>query len=172
MTVDGASFVGLFVSRDAIRTVGYPDPDLFLYGDDVLYTLALTRAGHALSYDPSIRFEHACETALPNAPITPLWKAYFYHRNQVFVYRELVGRVLFWPLLTLRAALWHARANRYGDQAPLFRDLLRLALRDGLAADRSRTRADVEAWISAQPISINGSDATTAAPTPPSPAPE
>ena len=44
MAVDVASFVGLFISRGAIDRVGYPDGRLFVYGEDGLFTLGLSRA--------------------------------------------------------------------------------------------------------------------------------
>jgi GT2 family glycosyltransferase len=131
--IDGTSFVGLFLSRHVIDRIGYPDPDLFIYGDDVLYTLAMTRAGLALKYDPLLAFEHDCETFTAKATMSPLWKVYYYHRNQVFVYRAAAGPVLFWPLLALRAVLWRLRANRYGVDKSQYLHLLNLALRDGIA---------------------------------------
>ncbi|MCF2870955.1 glycosyltransferase [Octadecabacter sp. G9-8] len=147
-TVDGASFVGLFLSRAAIDRIGYPDPGLFIYGDDVLYTLALTRAGLTLNYDPALVFEHDCETVMAGAAITPLWKAYFYHRNQVFVSRAAAGRFLVWPLLFTRIAAWHWRADRYGGDKTTYLRLLRRAVRDGLRGRKTMTRADVETLIS------------------------
>ena len=60
--IDAASFVGLFLSRSAIKATGFPDGRLFIYGDDVLYTLAMRRAGQGVIFVPSIRFEHDFKT--------------------------------------------------------------------------------------------------------------
>ncbi|WP_241525913.1 glycosyltransferase [Pseudophaeobacter leonis] len=43
MQIDVTSFVGFFISAQAVRRIGYPDPDLFIYGDDGIYTLGLTK---------------------------------------------------------------------------------------------------------------------------------
>lgn len=45
VAIDMATFVGLFLSRNAIRAAGYPDERLFIYGDNQLYTLTLRRPG-------------------------------------------------------------------------------------------------------------------------------
>uniref|UniRef100_UPI0039B8247F glycosyltransferase n=1 Tax=Albidovulum sp. TaxID=1872424 RepID=UPI0039B8247F len=58
LAIDAASFVGLFLSRRALDLAGYPDARLFIYGDDVLYTLALSEKGGRICFHPGIRFEH------------------------------------------------------------------------------------------------------------------
>ncbi|WP_260008656.1 hypothetical protein [Leisingera sp. M527] len=45
-----------------VEAAGYPDPGLFLYGDDVIYTLGLRRRGETILFDPELRFEHDCST--------------------------------------------------------------------------------------------------------------
>ncbi|RME18573.1 MAG: glycosyltransferase, partial [Alphaproteobacteria bacterium] len=102
--VDWATFVGLFLSRRALEMAGTPDPRLFIYADDVLHTLGLTRAGGRIGFLPEIGFEHDCASlAAGNARrLNPLWKTYYYHRNQIFLYRELSGPwfwLVIWPLI-------------------------------------------------------------------------
>ena len=145
--IDGGSFVGLFLSRAAIGKAGYPDGRLFLYGDDVLYTLGLSQAGGTIAFDPALRFEHDCAT-LSGRTLSPLWKVYYFHRNQVLVYRRAAGPVLFWPVLALRVLLWASRARAYGPEAPRYRALLRLALKDGLTRNLARPRAEITARAS------------------------
>lgn len=143
--IDGGSFVGLFLSRAAVALAGYPDGRLFLYGDDVLYTLALSQAGGRIGFDPDIAFEHDCATLSGgDSPVMfPLWKVYYFHRNQVLVYRRATGPVLFWPVMALRALGWWRRARAYGPQARAYRRLIRAALWDGLRRDLSRPREAV-----------------------------
>ncbi|CUH82616.1 glycosyltransferase [Tropicibacter naphthalenivorans] len=143
--IDGGSFVGLFVARAAIERVGYPDGRLFLYGDDVLYTLGLSQAGGRIGFDPNIAFEHDCATLSggPSPVMFPLWKVYYFHRNQVLVYRRAAGPVLFWPVLALKALSWWRRAAAYGPQRRAYLRLIRAALRDGLLRDTSRPRERV-----------------------------
>jgi GT2 family glycosyltransferase len=140
--VDGGSFVGLFLSRRALALAGLPDARLFLYGDDVLYTLGLTRAGGRIGFDPALVFEHDCATLRPGGALSPLWRAYYFHRNQVLVYRAAAGPVLFWPVVALKAASWALRARAYSRPLPYLR-LLGLALGDGLRGRLDRPRAEV-----------------------------
>ncbi len=107
--VDVASFVGLFLSRGALARHGYPDPRMFLYGDDTLYTLRATAAGMRLMAMPSLRFEHDCEAiAAGDGRLRPIWKVYYNHRNLLEVYAETSGR---W-----RAAFVPAAMVKWADE--------------------------------------------------------
>ncbi|WP_353340605.1 glycosyltransferase [Pelagimonas sp. KU-00592-HH] len=130
--VQMTSFVGFFVSAKAIARIGYPDPRLFLYGDDQLYALRLSRAGLRIGFMPAIRFEHDCATFETGLRIyKPVWKAYYNYRNGILVYRGAAG-LLAPVLLALRLPRWFAAARHYGDEAPTYRRLLRRAILDGL----------------------------------------
>ncbi|MEL6210467.1 MAG: glycosyltransferase [Pseudomonadota bacterium] len=131
--IDMASFVGLFLSRKALAAVPPPDARLFLYGDDLLYTLAGTQAGTRLLFAPAIRFEHDCTTLAAGEKIyRPLWKIYYHRRNAVFLYRQAAG-VLAWPLLALRLARWWAETRAYApEERADVRRLLRAAVWDGI----------------------------------------
>lgn len=142
-TIDGASFVGLFLSRRAIKTAGYPDGKLFIYGDDVLYTLGLSDKGGRIAFDPALKFEHDCAVPNAHAVLTPLWRVYYYHRNQVFVFRAAAGRVLFRPILALRHMQWKRRAAAYGANAETYRKLLSLGVADGKSGNLSRSHGDI-----------------------------
>jgi GT2 family glycosyltransferase len=134
--VAASSFVGLFLSRNAARITGLPDPDLFLYMEDGLYTLALTRAGLRLGFAPKIRFTHDCQTlARRNSGFRPVWKAYYYHRNLLIFYRRAMGP-LAWPALAYLIPRWLLKARaQQGDALAYLRHLAR-AIGDGL---RGRT---------------------------------
>ncbi len=142
--IDVTSFVGLFLSRRAVEMVGYPDPALFIYGEDVLYTLALRRAGGLMKFDPDLGFEHDCAASLPGQKVfSPVWRAYYHHRNLIMIYRQVSGP-LFWPIVALFLPKWLLLQRRYGAEAPAFRALLRRAFRDGLRGDTSITLAEVQ----------------------------
>lgn len=143
--IDGGSFVGLFLHRSAIDRAGFPDGRLFLYGDDVLYTLALSSSGGKLAFDPTLHFEHDCETLNPDATLTPLWKVYFYHRNQVLVYRKAAGPIMFWPIFWLRRRQWRKRADAYGALRIPYLRLLEMAMSDGLSRQLDRSLDEVRA---------------------------
>ncbi|MDV4144714.1 glycosyltransferase [Shimia sp. FJ5] len=143
--VDGASFVGLFVSRRAVEMAGYPRGDLFIYGDDILYTLTLRMAGGTILFDPALRFEHDHRTkGVGEKRLRPLWKTYYYHRNLLVVYRAAAG-VWFWPVLMIILPRWIAKTLHYPGNRREFLGLLRCAIRDGLASDLNRPHSEVVA---------------------------
>lgn len=141
--IDGASFVGFFVRAVTVQRRGYPDPALFLYGDDAIYTMGLTKAGHRLGFDPSVRFEHDSSTYSAADPrIKPLWKVYYYHRNLLILYRIATG-IFFVPVLCLYLPRWLLRLRHHRGERGRFLQLFGLALIDGLRRRTDRARAEV-----------------------------
>lgn len=153
LPIDLTSFVGLFLSRRMVEAAGYPDPGLFLYGDDVIYTLGLRRRGETILFDPALRFEHDCSTFQNDRHrvFSPLWKVYYAYRNGLMMYRAAAGPLLFWPLFLLVAVKWRLTAGRYGaaDRRAYLR-LWRHALRDALRSDTRRSHAEVLALAAAE----------------------
>lgn len=146
--IDVASFVGLFLSRDAIRIAGYPDGKLFIYGDDVLYSIALRTAGGCIGFAPSLAFEHDCSTfdGGPARIHRPLWKVYYTYRNGLMAYRKLAGPILFWPVLLICLPKWamKVRAYRQGERGTFLR-LLCIAVQDGVCGRMERAFEDIQA---------------------------
>lgn len=141
--IDVGSFVGLFLSRKAIERTGYPDGAVFIYGDDVLYNLRMREQGNRIGFAPQLRFEHDFKSVEgPVQRFRPLWKAYYNHRNLLLVYRRAAG-ILFWPALLLILPKWWSKARHYGEERPAFERLTRLAIRDGLRRDLTRSHAEV-----------------------------
>lgn len=142
--VDMSSFVGLFLSRNAVARAGLPDPRLFIYGDDQLYTLNMRRKGLRIGFAPRIRFEHDTEAkqGATGLVLTPIWKVYYMYRNALIAYRVAAG-ILFWPLVPLLVAKWHRKARDYGQDSRQFRKILNLALRDGLAGRLDRAHQEI-----------------------------
>lgn len=136
--IDVTSFVGFFVSAEAARKTALPDPKLFIYGDDGLYTLALSKKNQRLVFHPAIRFEHDCTTFEHESAQTfsPLWKVYYYHRNLLFLYRAAAGW-LFWPLLFVILPKWLFKARNHAGARGVFYRLLMRAVWDGLRDDRA-----------------------------------
>jgi len=128
-----SSFVGLFLSRAAICRAGYPDPRLFVYGDDGIYTLGLSAGGGRIGFVPGIRFEHDCSTFDgQRGRFRPIWKTYYYHRNLLLLYRLAAGR-LFWPALLVVLPKWLMKVRHHSGERGVFLRLLWLAVRHGLA---------------------------------------
>jgi GT2 family glycosyltransferase len=141
--VDGASFVGLFLSAAVVARQGFPDGRLFLYADDAIYSQALTGAGHRLAFAPQVRFTHDSQTYSRSDPrIRPLWKVYYYHRNLTLLYRQATG-VFFWPVMLLYVPRWALRLRHHGGERRAFLRLFLRGLRDGLAGRLTLTHAEV-----------------------------
>ena len=141
--IDGTSFVGFFVSRAGIARAGFPDGRLFIYGDDVLYTLGLTKRGGRIAFLPGVRFEHDCASLRQNdRRVRPVWRTYYHHRNLLLVYRRAAGP-LYWLLLPLIVPKWLLKGRGYGPDRAAFDRLTRLAIRDGLLGRRDRPHAEV-----------------------------
>lgn len=133
--IDITSFVGFFISREGIEKAGYPDPKLFIYGDDGLYTIGLRKAGGRIGFFPKIRFEHDCSTFVGGGnsrKFHPMWKVYYYHRNLLFLYRAAAGW-MFWPLLVLIVPKWLLKGRHQTGAHRQYYGLLWCAMRDGIA---------------------------------------
>jgi len=144
--VDSGSFVGLFVSRSAIETVGYPDGSLFIYGDDVLYSLSMRQAGGQIMFDPAIRFEHDFTTMTDtDQRFKPLWKSYYHYRNLLLVYRLASGPwfVFVFPLMV---AKWALKVRFHSGERGRYLALLGRAIKDGLMRHTDVAHARVLEW--------------------------
>lgn len=149
--IDGTSFVGLFVSRAAIARVGFPDGRLFLYGDDVLYTLGLTRAGGRIRFDPALHFEHDFSTMTESdRRFRPLWKSYYHYRNLLMVYRMAAG-AFFWPALAVVLPKWLIKVRHHSGQRRAYLRLLSRAVAHGLSRNTDVAHAQVVAWAGDPP---------------------
>ena len=144
--VDAASFVGLFVARAGIARVGFPDGSLFLYGDDVLYTLGLSRAGGRILFDPALRFEHDFSTmARGDGRFRPLWKSYYHYRNLLMVYRLCSGP-LFVLVAPAAAVKWLLKARHHSGERRAFIGYVLRGLRDGILRRTAVAHQQVVAW--------------------------
>ncbi len=143
--IDGASFVGLFLSRRALRMAGLPDRDLFIYADDAIQTLRLSRAGGRLAFAPAIRFEHDIEGREGPGSTVPLWKVYYLHRNSLILYRQAAGG-WFWMICLIVIPRWAARARAYPGRRRAFARLFARGVWDGLQRRTDVAHETVLAW--------------------------
>lgn len=144
--IDGTSFVGFFISRAGRARAGFPDGALFIYGDDVLYTLGLSARGGRILFDPALRFEHAFTTSLEEGNrLRPLWKCYYYYRNLLMVYRLCAGPwfVLAGPASAIK---WLAKVRYYKGERRAFVTLVLRALRDGVLGRTDVSFDQVQDW--------------------------
>lgn len=142
VAIDATSFVGFFVRAEMVKKVGLPDGRLFIYGDDVLYTLTISRAGGRMRFLPWVRFTHDCSTfAQSQVTYTPLWKAYYTYRNGIQVYHTAAG-MLFWLLFPVKLLQWLVRARHY-ESPSLYLRVVRAAVVDGLFRRYERSHPEV-----------------------------
>jgi len=140
--IDHCSFVGLLVHAEAARSVGYPDPRLFLQFDDVEYCIRLRRHGKILlvptsriiHHEPggeAIRHRRLLGLPYEQVPASQYWKRYFTYRNFVWLSRkhgtrrawvhlELIGLYLFLALGVLlfedrRVRRWRLLTRAFVD---------------------------------------------------------
>lgn len=105
--VSFSSFVGFFIRRSLVKeSIGLPDKDLFIYRDDSIYTLSLTKKGYKLLFAPHVRFVHDCGTPSEGRRVyNPLWKAYYIIRNDMPFFKNIAGMyfVLIFPMLFFKS---------------------------------------------------------------------
>ena len=150
--IDGTSFVGFFLSRQGQARAGLPEGDLFIYADDVIYTLNMTLKGGRVGFLPPVRFEHDCGTYQQGGGdiYRPLWKVYYNYRNSLLAYRVAAGPVLFWPVFALAAAKWRLRARHAGADRAVYLRLYRMAINDAVRRRLTRSFAEITAIASGQ----------------------
>ena len=140
--IDVASFVGYFVSRETIARAGLPEGGLFIYGDDVLYSLRLRRKGMHMMLLPCVRFVHDCGTMGQGFIYRPLWKIYYHCRNGVSIARQAAGPLIFPAALAYYIVIWWRRGTHYTPaERSLYRKMMWIGLRDGLLRRRGRNDA-------------------------------
>ncbi len=141
--VDAAIFVGFFLRGKAAKSVPLPDSGLFIYSDDILYSLTLRKAGWRILYKPDLRFIHDCETLASQDIYRPMWKNFYTIRNGVEVARQAAGP--FYPVaLGYLVFIWIRRGVTLGgvERREYFR-LFRRALWHGVRRKRGTMPDDL-----------------------------
>ncbi|WP_254694108.1 glycosyltransferase [Sulfitobacter sp. SK012] len=162
--IDVASFVGFFIAAEAVRQIGLPDGKLFIYGDDVLYSLRLRQADGRIAFDPNLRFEHDFSTIEDGEKrFRPLWKCYYHHRNLLMVYRVAAGW-FFVPVLLIVIPKWLLKVSNYTGEKRAFMGLMMRAIWHGLRRHTDVTHPTVVAWSTSVPAKPGDSDASRSNP--------
>ncbi len=142
LEVDASTFVGFFIRTDLVKKIGLPRKELFIYADDLIYTLNITMSGYKHLFVPSIKFTHDCNTLVDNQDIyDPIWKVYYTYRNRIEMYR-VSSRWLYLPITLMQIVPW-IRKKRYYENEKLYLGLLKLAVRDALKEDFLRSHTDI-----------------------------
>lgn len=82
--VDFASFVGLLLTREAIRRVGVVSTQFFIYSDDTYYTLSISKGDGKILYCPQLTFIHDCNRSSRN----------LIHHDPARLERDVVNKIV------------------------------------------------------------------------------
>lgn len=143
LPIDASTFVGFFIKTEVIPKVGLPRRELFIYADDLIYTLGLTMNGYKHLFIPSVKFTHDCDTLLGEQDVYhPIWKVYFTYRNRIEMYRVSIP-ALYIPIALIQSLSWIGKKRHYPDQK-LFLLLLKEAILDAFKSDFSKSLEDIQ----------------------------
>jgi len=144
--IDASTSVGLFIRTKLVKKIDLLRNELFIYTDDLIFTLGLTSQGHKLLFVPSVKFTHDCTTLVnDNDVYHPVWKVYYTYRNRIELYR-VSSRWFYLPVILLQVVPWIMK-SRYYDNKKLFLILLSFAIRDALRQDFSKSYKQVLALV-------------------------
>jgi rhamnopyranosyl-N-acetylglucosaminyl-diphospho-decaprenol beta-1,3/1,4-galactofuranosyltransferase len=99
VAVPGLSFNGILVSREVVANIGFPLSALWIWGDDVEYSLRAREKGYAaftvvgsIIHHPAPNFVRRCRIGKHHLIVYPRFRspdrAYYYLRNWVFIFRH------------------------------------------------------------------------------------
>jgi rhamnopyranosyl-N-acetylglucosaminyl-diphospho-decaprenol beta-1,3/1,4-galactofuranosyltransferase len=108
LLVDTSSFVSLMINYKAVKNVGLPYKEFFIWGDDQEYTARITKAGYTGLYCIDSIVLH--KTAVNYFPdfyrdtVSNLWKHAYGFRNEFFMVRKNKGIPFFLAWLPIKVA--------------------------------------------------------------------
>ncbi|MCC4260149.1 glycosyltransferase [Pseudomonas aestusnigri] len=113
-------FLGIFVSKETVKQIGFPDVGFFLAADDVEYCMRARKSGARIILVGASRIFHPASeryrVCFPGRAFyslkLPPWKRYYDVRNRIFIARKYYGMGLWYKtipgsFLRLVATLWH-----------------------------------------------------------------
>jgi rhamnopyranosyl-N-acetylglucosaminyl-diphospho-decaprenol beta-1,3/1,4-galactofuranosyltransferase len=98
LEIDMASFVGLLINSECIEKISFPKKELFIYEDDIEYSIRLKTCGKILLITNSIIIHKAKHKKMEikrvlgrnyyKIPIKDYWRIYFGLRNYVWLRKD------------------------------------------------------------------------------------
>ncbi len=142
INIDMSSFVGYFIKTSLIQAEQhFPKKDLFIYADDLIYSLYWTQQGYKHLFIPQLKFIHDTKTleTADEGVYSPLWKVYYIFRNGIELYRHM-NRLSVYPYAVAKYLQLFSQIKKYPSnlQEP-YRKLIKMALFDGLKRDFSKS---------------------------------
>ncbi|MET0887520.1 MAG: glycosyltransferase [Mycetocola sp.] len=135
--VRSLSFVSSMYRADAVRRLGYPIADYFLWNDDFEFSSRIVRSGRALSVPASVVVHKT--RALASTDVDPGPRFRLEVRNKIWLFRASqalrVGEKVVYAGSSLRR--WIRTFLRSADRATL-RDGLRTGIREGVGGKPRR----------------------------------
>lgn len=133
------SFVSVLVNADAVRKVGLPVKEFFIWCDDIEYTLRISDAGYPCYFAPQSVAVHKTASnyspAIHEVPASLAWRFYYQARNRCYMKRrktrnKLIFFVSVWNMYRIYKQRIRRRKDKAGQKA--FLDAVRRGCKDGL----------------------------------------
>lgn len=86
--IQGAAFEGLFIRREVVGKIGYPNKDLFIFCDDTDYCLRAVLAGYKILYVPSALMDKEkffSNDSWSERSKKKKWKRFYQIRNSTYL---------------------------------------------------------------------------------------
>lgn len=134
-----SSFVSLMINAKAVKEVGLPIEEFFIWGDDIEYTVRISSCGYDCFYvDNSIVLHKTASNYAPyadTAPAETAWKFYYHARNMSFLKRKLkhkTGIALLISTLNMYRNYLRRISKRKDNHKKVFRKAVLKGCWDGL----------------------------------------
>lgn len=136
-----ASFVSLLINSKAVKELGLPYREFFIWADDMEYTNRIFTHGYDCFYvDNSIVLHKTGDNYFPHpdtSPANAAWKFYYQARNVSFLKRKNKNKfLLFISTLNMYRVYLHRISKRKSDKE-LFKRFIRKGCWDGLSFNPS-----------------------------------
>jgi len=143
--IDMSSFVGYFIKTKLVYNYNYyPRKELFIYADDLIYSLYWNNRGYKHLFVPQIKFIHDTDTLHSNQGlISPIWKNYYMLRNGIELYRQMAKWSALPYAMTKYLQLRMQKKNYPKHQHSIYVSLINQALFDGIKQDFSKLHTDI-----------------------------
>ena len=139
--IDMSSFVGYFIRTNLIKEYNhYPQKELFIYADDLIYSLYWTNVGYSHLFVSELEFIHDTDTLHGDqGKYHPLWKVYYTFRNGIELYRHMSKWSVVPFIIAKYIQLYFQKQYYPKERQKSYQTLINMAAKDGLQKDFSRT---------------------------------
>lgn len=138
LLVRSASFVSLLINTKAVKEVGLPISEFFIWGDDLEYTQRIYNAGWTCLYADKSRVVHKTEnnyvSDIRTASDKVAWKFYYGVRNSNYMRRRGKSKIGYFFYVLNNYRLNCRRVKKRTDiDKKAFLEILKKALRDSFS---------------------------------------